>query len=202
MFHVFMVTDVFINANTSKQHMIILHNRNKTSSWWTNQLITLQRVFSSFPQQMWHLVGPLVPHANVHMGNHLSQHLLTSDAPASSVTAAWRLQVLGLTPALGGSTNSWLGETVVRLKSVGCLFIWLKEENSTVTEQRVQSSPWARTCSWLRYFTYICYKASGQYGKLHYCLATQIIERIRSERFMTISRILTGDTVKRKVQED
>lgn len=159
-----MVTDVFIGAgtsNTSKQHMISLHNRNKTSSRWTNQLITLQRVFSAFPRQMWHSVGPLVPHANVHMGHHLPQHLLTSDASASLVTAAWHLQVLGSAPGPWGiRPNSRLGEIVVRLKSVGCLFIWLKEEETPLLQNKeCKASPWAWTCSWLCYFTYICYKA-------------------------------------------
>lgn len=135
-----MVTDVFIGAgtsNTSKQHMISLQNRNKTSSWWTNQLITLQRVFSAFPQQMWHSVGPLVPRANAHVGHHLSQHLLTSDASASSVTAAWHLQVLGSAPDPWGiRPSSWRGEIVVRLKSVGCLFIWLKEEKTPLLQNK------------------------------------------------------------------
>ena len=77
-------------------------------------------------------------------------------------------------------------------------------KNSTVTEQRVQSTLWSAgpgpVPGSVISLTYV--RKLGQYGKLHYCLATQIIERIRSERFMTISRILTGNTVKRKVQED
>lgn len=95
-FHIFTVTDAFIGSgtsNTTKQHMISLPNRNETRSQWTNQLITLQRVFSAFPQQMWHAVGPLMPHANAHVGR---PHLLTSDASASSVTAAWHPPGTGL----------------------------------------------------------------------------------------------------------
>lgn len=140
-----MVTDVFFGAgmsNTSKQHMISLHNRNETSSHWSNQLITLQRVFSAF-QHTWHWVGPLVPRANAHMGRHPSRHLLSSDASATSVIIAWHLQLLGSTPGPWGiRPNSRLGGIMVRLKCVGCLFIWLKRrKNSTVTEQRVQSKP-------------------------------------------------------------
>lgn len=63
-FHLCMFTNVFIGtetSNTSKQHMFSLYNKNQTSSQWTNQLITLQRVFSTFLGQCgiqsvpWHI---------------------------------------------------------------------------------------------------------------------------------------------------
>lgn len=44
-----------------------------------------------------------------------------------------------------------------------------------------------------------CFIMLSQYGTLLYCLATEIIEKIRSERLMTISRILKGDTVESRM---
>ena len=110
------------------------------------------------------------------------------------------LQVLGSAPGPWEiRPNSRLGEIMVRaLKSAGCLFISFKKKKkksknlrcyrTKSAKQAPRPGPVPGLVISLTYFIML-----RPYGKLHYCLATQIIEKFKSERPMTISRILKGD---------
>lgn len=148
-------------SNTSKQPMIRLRNRNETSSQWTNQLITLQRVFSAFPQQMWYSVGPLMPFANATWGVICSSTCWLQMRQHPQSPQPDTLQVLGSAPgSLRGQT--WfqpLRDPGARRVPAG-LFIWFRKEKSPLLQNKEwKASPWAWTCSWLHYFTYIVYNA-------------------------------------------
>lgn len=174
--HLFMVVNVFVEAGTpnmSKQPIISFHNRLETSYQYTNQFITLQRVFlqcffiikPAFPNPT---MGPLMQVTNVHMGGicpSISWFQMMHQHPRTrSLTLSRYWALLG---PWGIKPDSKLWEITVRWRvCTACLFRW--KNKLTVTEQSIKTRALAdgafrSSVVLLSMF----HNVLSQYGKLH-----------------------------------